>query len=341
MNELVSVIITAFNRKQYLESALNSVLNQQFDKFEIILVTNFDIEELNYRNAVRKVYDNQEYLGEKVYKGLKESVGDIICFLDDDDMFAKGKLRRVFTLFREYDLVYYHNNIITVDEKGREVKIEGDYLKVPPYASFNLPDFPLTVVKTSNVNVRSLLKLNANFNSSSICVRRDVLESNAGYLRRIKAVIDSFFFYSSLLGRGNILLDPERLTYYRIHSLQTSSGNVKTVKEYKESMSNLFKKAMEDFHVIMEMLSGKVNKATEKIVKEELERYKLLYKIFSSDNSISTSKPNMRLINYYLLSLLPSFLKDIYIKGQYNRRKGVKIYETNNYLINNEQIREE
>ncbi|QGR19799.1 glycosyltransferase [Stygiolobus azoricus] len=328
MKDFVSVIITAYNRQKYLGYALNSVLNQTLDKdkFEIVVITNFEFNKPNYKNII-DIYDNQEYLGEKIYKGLHESKGDIICLLDDDDMYREDKLERVTSFFKTFYPIYYHNNFVTIDDKGNEIKIIEEYLKIPPYASFNLPEFTLAIENNRKTDIRNLLKLNVNFNSSSICVRREILENNAQYLRKIKAVIDSFIFYSSLLLEGNILLDPARLTYYRIHTLQTSSGNTKNIKEYKDSFSNLFKKAVEDFYIITEMLNGKINENILEIVNEELLRYKLLYKIFSGNNILIKTKFNIHLLNYYLLSLLPTFLGNLYIKDQYNRTKKVRSFQ--------------
>lgn len=103
MKDFVSVIITAYNRQKYLGNALNSVLNQTLDKdkFEIVVIKNFELSEINYNNII-DIYDDQEYLGEKIYKGLHESKGDIICLLDDDDMYREDKLERVTSFFKVF-----------------------------------------------------------------------------------------------------------------------------------------------------------------------------------------------------------------------------------------------
>jgi hypothetical protein len=238
-------------------------------------------------------------------------------------MYRKDKLERVISFYRAYNQIYYHNNFITINDKNREIKILEDYIKIPPYASFNLPEYSFTVQDTRETNIRDLLKLNVNFNSSSICVKREVLENVSNYLKKIKAVIDSFIFYSSLLIEGNILLDPARLTYYRIHSFQSSSGNISNIMTYRQSLSDVLKKAIDDFYIINEMVNGKLD-----ITEEELLRYKLLYKIFSGKDTSLKVKFNFRLIKYYLLSLLPSFLKYLYIRDQYEKRKKVKYYNT-------------
>ncbi|MQL56514.1 glycosyltransferase family A protein [Acidianus ambivalens] len=313
MTKLFSIIITAHNRDRYVKYAINSVLSQTLKDYEIILVTNLNIPGLS--NIIKIIYDNNEYLGEKVYKGFSESEGNIICFLDDDDMFRVDKLERVNSLFRFFKgTIYYHNNFATIDDKGHEIRVKEDYLKVPPYASLYTLNYPIILEHTHTTNIKYLKRLNANFNSSSICVSKEVINENVKYLRRIKAIIDSFLFYSSLKMEGKILLDPERLTYYRIHDFQTSSGSTQGVNEYKKSLSNLFSKALEDSYVIKEMLGNN------DIVDEDITTYFLLYNIFSGRKINGNLKLSKSTLKYFILSIMPYFIREIYIKGQFNRR---------------------
>ena len=318
MAELISVIVTAYRRRQYLGESLRSVLSQTLDRrsYEVVVVSDFEPGMADLK-GISWVYDDQEGVGEKVRKGFVETRGGIVCLLDDDDMFRGDKLERVISMFRDLRPLYYHNSFVTVDERGNEIRLTKDYLKVPPYASLNPPEFTLTLEDAPLTRIRNLLKLNANFNSSSICVRREVLEASLDYLKRVKAVVDSFLFYSSITQKGRVLLDPERLTYYRIHKLQTSSGNSNGLAEYRESLSRLFLKAYEDMLIVREMSKG-ISKELDEVIEEEIERYRLLYKLFSGKSLHGTFKP--RLLKYYILAGLPSFFKNFFIKEQYKRR---------------------
>lgn len=100
----ISVIIVAYNRKMYVKQAVESVLNQTYDKnkYEIIVVKNFhdeDIDKFLIANKVNNIFSLNEEYGKKLSTGISNSNGDIICFLEDDDLFDKYRLERVNQIF--------------------------------------------------------------------------------------------------------------------------------------------------------------------------------------------------------------------------------------------------
>jgi len=122
---VISVIIIANNRKIFLKDAIKSVLNQSLDRnfYEIIIVKNFkdkDIDDFIDQNVLLNIFseDNNTILG-KFLEGIKNSKGDIIAFLEDDDRFHKDKQKIVNEIFSDEDVVYYHNASQYIDEDGR------------------------------------------------------------------------------------------------------------------------------------------------------------------------------------------------------------------------------
>jgi len=112
---LVSVIIPTYNRKALLDIAINSVLNQTYQNFEIIIVDdNSNDGTDNYINKIN--HDNIQYIKNKetMYApksrniGISHSKGDLIAFLDDDDEWYPDKLEKQVKLFLDSDvgLVY-------------------------------------------------------------------------------------------------------------------------------------------------------------------------------------------------------------------------------------------
>ena len=111
----ISVIITAYNRKEFLLNAIKSVVNQTVEKkyYEIIVIKNFrdeTIDEFINKNKIKHLVMDGT-VGEYLDKGISEANGEIISFLDDDDLFFKNKLDIVYKEFRKNkDVVYYHNH---------------------------------------------------------------------------------------------------------------------------------------------------------------------------------------------------------------------------------------
>ncbi len=114
----ISLIITAYNRKEFLLNAIKSALNQTLDKkyYEIIVIKNFNddiiddfIEINNIKNIVSSGIE-----GYYPYLALQYSAGDVLVFLDDDDLIDKNKLEIVYNIFQDKGIGYFHNNYIVL-----------------------------------------------------------------------------------------------------------------------------------------------------------------------------------------------------------------------------------
>jgi glycosyltransferase involved in cell wall biosynthesis len=101
-NDLVSVIITTYNRAEYLKRALASVINQTHKDLEIIIVDDnsdddtselvSDFSKMDKRILSLRNDKNQGYgFGRKL--GMEISKGAFISFLDDDDEWLENKIK--------------------------------------------------------------------------------------------------------------------------------------------------------------------------------------------------------------------------------------------------------
>ncbi len=102
-NDLVSVIIPTFNRFEYLQDAIRSVKSQQYDNLEIIVINDGsdqkeyyeekfpdDIKIINLKENQKKI---NGFSSDSIRNiGVKEAQGKYLAFLDDDDIWMKGKL---------------------------------------------------------------------------------------------------------------------------------------------------------------------------------------------------------------------------------------------------------
>ena len=95
---LVSVVMPAYNSEKYIAESIESVLNQTFKNFEIIVVDDGSTD--NTRKIISDYKDNriryyyQENLGSGAARnlGLSNSRGNWIAFLDSDDLWNPVKL---------------------------------------------------------------------------------------------------------------------------------------------------------------------------------------------------------------------------------------------------------
>jgi glycosyltransferase involved in cell wall biosynthesis len=227
----ISVIVTAYNRRRYLSFALRSLEAQMLprDKFEVIVVKNFEDKESDSiisRNGWKDVYEDSTYHGRKVLVGLEESKGDVITFLEDDDMYVNNRLEAIYKAFTSYDrLVYFHNSQAIIDENGNVLERPPPSLLISKNLVGGSPivvdvDRLRGLAKRYNVSVADLVlkaRAGADFNGSSIAVRRSALEVSAHLFRELPISVDSFTFASSLKAGGLMYFTDEKLTLYRVH----------------------------------------------------------------------------------------------------------------------------
>lgn len=98
---LASVVLPTYNRTKHLGRAIESVLNQRFEDFELIVVDDGSTE--NTEAVVERFDDDRvNYLEHRVNQGgsaarntgIEASRGDYVAFLDDDDSWLPHKLGR-------------------------------------------------------------------------------------------------------------------------------------------------------------------------------------------------------------------------------------------------------
>lgn len=105
MKPLVSVIITTYNRCAMVGEALESVLKQDFLDYEIIVVddgsTDGTNDALKKYNQVNYFYQRNQGISRARNQGLALSQGELICFLDSDDLWLPGKLAVQVSVMQE------------------------------------------------------------------------------------------------------------------------------------------------------------------------------------------------------------------------------------------------
>lgn len=109
---LVSVVIPTYRRKLYVEEAIQSVLNQTYDNIEII-VTDDNAENNEFRQYILNILQkypmcrcllNDKNLGGSLNRneGIKAAKGELVSFLDDDDVYEPTRIEKVVDLYLKH-----------------------------------------------------------------------------------------------------------------------------------------------------------------------------------------------------------------------------------------------
>lgn len=101
---LVSVVIPTYNSADFLIQALNSVLNQTYSNYEIIVVDDGSSDNTSqaiepWRSQIRYIYQDNQGVAAARNRGIDAATGDFIAFLDADDLFLPQKLQQQVAVF--------------------------------------------------------------------------------------------------------------------------------------------------------------------------------------------------------------------------------------------------
>ena len=222
----LTVLLRIHSRTQFFRSAFESILGQTYDAsmLEIIILTNLtEVSEYfsNFNNLNLSIYNYKDSTeGEVLWEGISRSSGEVICFLDDDDLWKEERLQTVHHLFMEYKEVgYYHNSVEpfknlsnNVERKLYEIGGGKRNLYVKNSEKWHL--------------IRRITGYYPDFNMSSICIRRDIISKRLGQLRSLNTSPDTFIYFCALEYECDLFFDTTQLTLYRHHSLNLTKNNI-------------------------------------------------------------------------------------------------------------------
>lgn len=134
----VSVVITCYNYGKYLKGCLESVLSQSFTDLEIIVVNdgstdNTDEVMEKFQNVDNIRYIKQPNSGQAkaTNVGITHASGELIAFLDADDLWDNTKLEQQVNLFTRDSIGVVYSRMKYIDEEGLAINHEltGEYFK--------------------------------------------------------------------------------------------------------------------------------------------------------------------------------------------------------------------
>ncbi len=128
-NPLVSVVIPTYNRPDFVCEAIDSVLAQNYTNFEIVVVNDGSKDNTaevlkKYSEPVRVINKENGGLASARNRGIEESRGELIAFLDDDDRWLPNKLEVQVPEFLDPEVCLVHSAARFFDESTGWDKIQ-------------------------------------------------------------------------------------------------------------------------------------------------------------------------------------------------------------------------
>ncbi|MDY6836573.1 MAG: glycosyltransferase [Thermodesulfobacteriota bacterium] len=125
MEPIVSVIIPTYNRSRFLGEALDSALNQTYKEMEIIVVDDGSTDDTaqlvqRYKGRIQYIYQKRSERSNARNRGVRESCGEYIAFLDSDDLWLPEKIERQVKILNENEQIgVVYAGVQFIDENGR------------------------------------------------------------------------------------------------------------------------------------------------------------------------------------------------------------------------------
>lgn len=137
----ISVIVSIYNGEKYLKKCIESIINQSFSEFELILVNDGSTDNSKnicneYRdkdNRVKVIDQQNQGVSYARNKGIETCEGEYICFIDCDDYIPNNYLERMYNVCDSNNVKFAACNIKAITEDQRviwqKVMDEGIYTK--------------------------------------------------------------------------------------------------------------------------------------------------------------------------------------------------------------------
>jgi glycosyltransferase involved in cell wall biosynthesis len=162
---MISVILSTYNRGMYIKKAIDSVLNQSFKDFELIIINDASTDNTldiikNYNDERIKIINNEENIGfvKSLNKAIGFSKGKYIARIDDDDFWLdKNKL--------EKQVNFLESNSEYVLVGGCGIRINSSYEKL---GDIKVPE--------KDKDIRKLMLITSPFIHGSVLFRNGLCE---------------------------------------------------------------------------------------------------------------------------------------------------------------------
>ena len=173
---MFSVIIPTYNRLELLKRAIDSVLNQTFQEFEIIVVDDCSSDDTwewlkTQDNKKLSCYQNKINSGESVSRNFGVSISkfDFVCFLDDDDEWLDNHLlefNKILKLYPSINVAFsgYIKRYPNKEENANFSNIDNNFNGILPNFFSNCYG-DVIMIPSGSVVLKEILKKHKGFNT--------------------------------------------------------------------------------------------------------------------------------------------------------------------------------
>lgn len=137
----VGVVLTCYNGARWISRAIESVLAQTYEDFELVIIDDGSTDNSKEivtshlcDGRVRYIHQENRGFSAAVNRGIKESSGSLIGFIGQDDLWMPNKSElQVKYLSEHKDIALVHSNYCSIDSEGGIIGVRD--IKIPDVSS--------------------------------------------------------------------------------------------------------------------------------------------------------------------------------------------------------------
>ena len=216
----ISIITPSLNQGQYLERTILSVLNQNYPNLEYIIIDGGSMD--NSLDIINKHKDKLTYWvsekdngqAEAINKGLKLCTGDIIGWINSDDMLAEGSLNKIASVY-SHSFNWLTAECTIIDQADN-------------YLDRITPEIPTTNFDWLNLFVRGF---SYSIAQPSTFWSAQVLKSVGLLNEKLHYSFDHEYFYRIFRKYGKPIVLSDCLSLFRVHNKSKTDTQSDKFKE--------------------------------------------------------------------------------------------------------------
>ena len=127
---IVNIVMPYYKKSEFINESINSILNQTYQKFEIIIIddelsenSSKILKNIECLDTRIKVYKNRENLGAGRSRnyGINLCSGEYIAFCDCDDLWKSEKLEKQLKFMKEFNLSFSFTSYEIINDKSLKI----------------------------------------------------------------------------------------------------------------------------------------------------------------------------------------------------------------------------
>jgi glycosyltransferase involved in cell wall biosynthesis len=178
-NPKLSIIIPVYNGEKTLKNCLNSILNQNFKNFELIIINNNSSDNtksiigkfIRKNSKIKYFFEKKQGIGNARYKGERNAKGEIILMTDCDCIAPKNWAKEIIKAFSNKKIIAVQGEIKSLEKNYWADNIDNEKERI---AKERVKDNCPGIIDTANFAIRKNVLKKIGFSNSQVKYSNDL-----------------------------------------------------------------------------------------------------------------------------------------------------------------------